>query len=124
MTMETAKEALLSAFDRLFDRAASKLSVECSAEEKDGVKRHFIERYDEALSIFEDESVSAIPEEVMARMESGIDALTPAELAGYLAAAPLGREMQGMMHSIALRVAEKRLIEHLVNQADDTYGGN
>ena len=37
----TGKEAMLQAFDRLFDRAATKLHVECSPEEKEAAKRQF-----------------------------------------------------------------------------------
>ena len=41
----TGKEALLQAFDRLFDRAATKLRVECSAEEKETAKKQFEDRF-------------------------------------------------------------------------------
>jgi len=41
----TGREAMLQAFDRLFDRAAKKLHVECSADEKEAAKKQFEERF-------------------------------------------------------------------------------
>ena len=123
--METrGREALLSAFDRLFDRAASKLNVEYTPQEKDEVKRHFIERYTEALTFVDRAEFPGIPAATMAQLETTIDELAPAHVAGYLAAAPLVSQVQEFTRRIALREAQQRLLEHLVSQADDTYGGN
>jgi hypothetical protein len=41
----TGRDALLRAFDRLFDKAAKKLSVECSDAEKAEAKQRFEERF-------------------------------------------------------------------------------
>ena len=45
----TGREMILQAFDRLFEKAARKLSVECSVEEKDEAKRRFEERFSTLL---------------------------------------------------------------------------
>lgn len=120
----TGKDALLNAFDHLFERAAAKLHVECSAEEKAEAKRNFSERFSAALEIAGQISVPEIPREVIGAMEQAIDQLSPAQVVGYLASIPLAQQAQEMLRTIAYRAAEQRLLEHLVSQADDKYGGN
>jgi hypothetical protein len=120
----TGREAVLLAFDRLFDKAAAKLRIDCSEGEKKEAKRHFTERFSAALDIAGQVKVPEIPEEVMQGMESAIEQLSPAQVVGYLAAIPLVHQTQEMLRTIAYRAAEQRLLEHLVSQADDKYGGN
>jgi hypothetical protein len=57
-------------------------------------------------------------------MESAIDDLSPAHIAGYLAVGPLAVHLHKVMRSIAAKAAEQRLLEQLITQADDRYGGN
>ena len=120
----TGKEAVLQAFDRLFDKAAAKLRVECSEEEKAEAKRAFAERFSAALEVAGELQMNEIPEEVVRQMEEAIDHLSPAQVVGYLASIPLAHQTQEMLRSIAYRAAEQRLLEHLISQADDRYGGN
>jgi hypothetical protein len=120
----TGREALLEAFDRLFLRAAAKLHVECTENEMEQAKQDFAERFSTVLDLAGQVSLLGIPEEVMRSMESAIDRLPPAELAGHIAAIPLVQQTQAMLRQLAHRAAERRLIEHLVSQADDSYGGN
>lgn len=120
----TGREAVLQAFDRLFDRAAAKLRIECNDGEKAEAKRHFAERFSAALDVAGQVVMPEIPEEVMHSMEEAIDHLSPAQLVGYLASIPLAHQAQEMMRVIAYRAAEQRLLDHLINQADDRYGGN
>lgn len=120
----TGKEAVLRAFDRLFDRAAAKLQLDCDEDEKAEAKELFVERFKAALDAAGEVDVDEIPEEVMQSMEGAIDSLSPAQVAGHLAAIPLTHQAQRMMQLIAHQAAEQRLIEHLIKQADDTYGGN
>ena len=120
----TGKEAVLLAFDRLFDKAAAKLRVDCSEGDKEEAKRHFAERFSAALDVAGQIMVPEIPEEVMRAMEEAIDHLSPAQVVGYLAAIPLAHQTQEMLRAIAYRAAEQRLLDHIINQADDKYGGN
>jgi len=120
----TGKEAVLLAFDRLFDKAAAKLRLECSDGEKEEAKRHFEERFSAALDIAGQILVPEIPDDVMRSMEEAIEHLSPAQVVGYLAAIPLAHQTQEMLRTIAYRAAEQRLLEHLISQADDKYGGN
>jgi hypothetical protein len=120
----TGREAVLLAFDRLFDKAAAKLRLECSGGEKEEAKRHFAERFSSALDIAGQVMVPAIPEAVMHSMEEAIEDLSPSQVVGYLAAIPLAHQTQEMLRAIAYRAAEQRLLEHLIDQADDKYGGN
>jgi hypothetical protein len=122
--MMTGKEAVLRAFDRLFDKAAAKLSLQCTEGEKEEAKRNFAERFSTVLDFAGRMMVSEIPDDVMLSMEESIESLSPAQVVGYLAAIPLAHKTQEMVRAIAYRAAEQRLLEHLIRQADDTYGGN
>jgi len=120
----SGKEAVLLAFDRLFDKAAVKLRLECSDGEKKEAKEHFAERFSAALDIAGQVMVPGIPEDVVRSMEEAIERLSPAQVIGYLAAIPLIHQTQEMVRAIAYRAAEQHLLEHLIDQADDKYGGN
>jgi len=124
MTNESAREAMLAAFDRLFERAASKLNLKCTNEEREEARRSFAERYDEALTMMDTTEFPPIAEPVLERMENALDHLSPGYVAGQLATAPLAMHLHESVRQIALRAAEQRLLEHLVGQADDRYGGN
>jgi cytochrome P450 len=125
MTTEaTGKQAVLDAFDRLFERALLKLKSECSPEEKAEVKRNFVERYGEALQLLDKAEFPAFTERSLAEMEDAIEAVSAAHVAGYLAVGPLAVRVQEFMQRIAMRAAEQRLLEQLAAQADETYGGN
>lgn len=115
---------MLTAFDRLFDRAASKLNISCTPEERAEVRRTFVDRYDEALRMVDAVDFPTIAEPEMAHLEAAIDRLSPATIAGHLATGPLALHVQEHMRTLALRAAEERLIEHLVERVDDSYGGN
>ena len=120
----TGREAVLHAFDRLFDKAAAKLRIECNEGDKEEAKRHFAERFSTALDVVGQMPMPEIPEEVMRGMEEAIEHLSPAQVVGYLAALPLAHQTQEMLRAIAYRAAEQRLLDHLIDQADDKYGGN
>jgi hypothetical protein len=120
----TGKEAILQAFDRLFDRAAVKLRLECSAEEKETAKRQFEERFAALLEALTGVEIGEIPNEVLASMENAIDRISPTEIVGLLASIPIAHQGQEMMRQVAYRAAEQRLLDHLIQQADDRYGGN
>ncbi len=120
----TGKEAMLQAFDRLFDRAAQKLKVECTAEEKEEAKKQFADRFSALLDAVAQVKIDQVPDEVIAGMESAIDRITPTEVVGLLASIPLAHQGHEMMRSVAYRAAEQRLLDHLIKQADDRYGGN
>jgi hypothetical protein len=120
----TGRDALLQAFDRLFDAAAQKLNLTCTPEERAEAKQQFADRFASALEVAKGVEVPALPEEVVASMESAIAALSPADLAGVIATVPLAQQTQEMLRAIAFRQAEQRLLEHLAQQADTRYGGN
>ncbi|MBX3024899.1 hypothetical protein KF840_08305 [bacterium] len=124
MRAPTGREVILTAFDRLFDRAADKLRLEYTAEERAEAKRFFSERYDEALQILDQVDFPAIDEPVMANMETAIDELSPAYIAAHLATGPLALHVQEFMRTLAMRAAEQRVLDHLASRADDAYGGN
>jgi len=120
----TGREAVLSAFDRLFDKAAAKLGIVCDAQAKQEAKRTFAERFSGALDVVAQIRMTELPDDVMTMMEEAIESLSPAQVVGHLATIPLARQAQEMLRVIAQRSAQQRLLEHLINQADDRYGGN
>jgi hypothetical protein len=120
----TGREALLHAFDRLFDAAAKKLNVVCTPEERAEAKTEFASRFAQALGIAEHVQVPELPGGVLEAMETAIAQLSPAELAGVIASVPLAQQTQEMLRAIAFQQAEQRLLEHFAQQADDRYGGN
>jgi hypothetical protein len=118
----TGREALLAAFDRLFDAAAKKLAVVCTPEERAEAKAQFTRRFEAALEVAERVQVGELPGTVIDAMESAIAELSPAELAGAIASVPLAQQTQEMLRAVAYRQAEQRLLEHLAAQADTRYG--
>lgn len=124
MSTTTARDALLQAFDRLFDKAAKKLAVECSAAEKADAKQRFEERFSMLLEALKHLDLPELPDTAVASMEEAIDKLSPADVVALLATVPLVPQAQEMMRLLAYRTAEQRLLEHYVSTASDKYGGN
>lgn len=124
MSQPRGREVVLHAFDRLFDRASEKLKLECTAEEKGEIRRRFAERYEEALQFLDEADFPAFSDDTIETMQASIDAVPMAQVAGYLAIGPLTVKVQKFMRRLALQAAEQRLLEHLVSQAEDQYGGN
>lgn len=120
----TAKEAVLGAFDRLFERAATKLHITCDADDRDEAKKHFAERFDSLLAALDQVRLQEIPDDVLQSLEGAIDGLRPRDVVGLLASIPLAQKGQELLRTIAYRAAEERMLEHLCAQADDRYGGN
>jgi hypothetical protein len=124
MTEVHGREALLAAFERLFQRAASKLNADCTPEDRDEAKRNFAARFDEALRLIEEGEMPEIPGKTLERMESAIDELSPAAVAAHLATIPLALHVHETLRQLALRAAEQKVLEHLAGQTDNRYGGN
>ena len=120
----TGRDALLKAFDRLFEKAAAKLSVRCNDDEREEAKRRFEDRFSTLLDALKQVELREIPDEALGRMEEAIEKLSPADLVGLLASVPLVAHAQEMMRLLAYRAAEQRLLEHYMGNADDRYGGS
>ena len=120
----TGREALLQAFDRLFDKAAKKLAVECSEAEKADAKQRFADRFSMLLEALKNLELPELPDAAVVGMEEAIDKLSPADIVGLLATVPLVPQAHEMMRQLAYRAAEQRLLEHYVSTASDKYGGN
>ena len=120
----TGRDALLKAFDRLFDKAAKRLSVECNEQEKDEAKRRFEERFSMLLDALKQLELRELPDEAIRSMEDGIEKLSLADLVALLASVPLASQAQEMLRQLAYRAAEQRLLDHYIRSADDSYGGS
>jgi len=120
----TGRDALLAAFDRLFDAAAGKLNLTCTPEERQDAKEQFARRFESALERAGQVTTGPLPSSTLDEMVAAIERLSAADLAGVIASVPLAQQTQEMLRTIAFREAEKRLLEHLASQADTRYGGN
>ncbi len=120
----TGKDVALRAFDSLFQKAAAKLHVECSEEDQREAKRDFAERSAAMLELLNGINVPSFPDEVMHSMEQSMDRLSPSQLVGYLAALPLAVQAQEILRQMSHQAAEQSVMNSLIAQADDTFGGN
>jgi hypothetical protein len=120
----SGRDAILSAFDELFDTAAAKLNVTVTPAERAEARARFADRFDKALELAGTVDMAALPRAVLDDMKAAVDRLSMAELAGLVASIPLAQQTQDMLRSIAVQQAEQRLLEHLAQRADDRYGGN
>jgi hypothetical protein len=123
-TRLTGREVVLATFDRLFEKAAAKLSVRCTDEERAEAKQQFEQRFRATLDLVRQVEFPELPEEAIQGMETALDQLSPAEIIGLLASVPLAQQTHEMLRAIAFRAAEQRLLEHVVAQVDTRYGGN
>ena len=120
----TGRDALLAAFDRLFDAAAGKLNLKCTPADREDAKEQFARRFEGALAVANNVKTGPLPQSTLDEMVTAIEGLSAADLAGVIASVPLAQQTQEMLRSIAFREAEKRLLEHFASQADAKYGGN
>lgn len=122
--MRSERDLMLDAFERLFARTAHKLSVEYSSEELSRSREDFAERMSRVLDLLEQAPFEVLPAGGVEILEEAIDRLSPAEVVGQLAAVPLIQHAQMVLQRLAHQTAQQKLIEHALEQADTTYGGN
>jgi ABC-type branched-subunit amino acid transport system substrate-binding protein len=120
----TGRDAILAAFDELFDAAAAKLNAVVTPKDRDEARARFAEHFDKALEIAGGVEMAELPRAVLDEMKEAVTRLSMPELAGVVASIPLAQQTQEMLRAVAMRQAEQRLLEHLALQADDRYGGN
>ena len=122
--MKSERQVLLNAFERLFARAADKLRVDYTPEDLAQVRDGFADRVTRVLDLVDDAPVEVLPEGTLEALEDAINQVSPVEVAGQLASLPLLQHVQVVLHQIAHRATQQRLLEHALEQADTTYGGN
>jgi hypothetical protein len=122
--MTTGRDALLEAFEGLFDAAAAKLKVEVTDEQRRDAKAEFSDRFGAVLELTNRLQVPALPSEVRDEMIAEIAQISPIEMAGVVASIPLARRAQEMLRTAALQHAQQKMLEHLAMQAESRYGGN
>ena len=120
----TGRDALLSAFDQLFDTAAGRLELKLTPEDRAQAKSGFRDRFAHALELTTQMELPGLPEEAIAAMRQQITDLSPADLAGIIATIPLAQATQEMLRVLSIRQAEQRMLEHFASQADTRYGGS
>ena len=122
--MKSERQVLLNAFERLFARAADKLRVDYTPEDLAQVRDGFADRVTRVLDLVDDAPVEVLPEGTLEALEDAINQVSPVEVAGQLASLPLLQHVQVVLHQIAHQATQQRLLEHALEQADTTYGGN
>jgi len=94
--MTTGRQAILDAFDQLFDAAAGRLNLSCTPEER-----------------------------AEARAQQSIERLAPADIAGLLASIPLAQRTHELLRAVAYERARQQLLQQLTAQAEPSpYGGH
>src|SRR5688572_26351508 len=97
LALMTGRDALLAAFDRLFDAAAAKLNLTCTPEERQDAKEQFARRFEGALELASHVTTGALPANTLDEMVAAIDGLSAADLAGVIASVPLAQQTQDML---------------------------
>ena len=115
---------MLEAFDELFDVAAGKIQAAFTPAERAEARERFSQRFAQVLELTRAVELPGVPADVMTAMKAQVNGLSSADLAGLIAAVPLAQQTQEMLRTLAYRDAERKLLEHLVAQADTRYGGN
>jgi hypothetical protein len=119
----TGREALLAAFDELYDAALTKLDATATEEERTAARGQFERRFSQALEMTSTVSMAGgVPAEALDEMKGAIASLSKAELAALVATVPLAQRAQDMVRSIAMHTAQQKLLEHLASQADTRWG--
>lgn len=118
----TGREALLLAFDELFDVALARLHATCTPAERSEARARFQEHFRSVLDLGATVEIPEIPREALAEMRAMLEGLSPAALAGVMASIPIAQQTQALVRRIARRRAEQRMLEHLVSQADTRWG--
>jgi len=122
--MATARQAILDAFDQLFEAAMSRLNVVSTPEERVEARERFAERMRTALDAVDAAQKLELPSTAIDDMRQAIERLTPAEVAELVATIPLAQRTQAMLQTLALEQAHDRLLEHITAQATSKYGGH
>ena len=124
-TMTKPREALLDAFDQLFDTAVARLNVSCTSEERSQARQAFAERMSPVFEVVEKTRQFDLPAPVLDEMRETIDRLSSADVAGLVASIPLAQHTQEMLKTIAYEHARQQLLVHLTEQAEPSpYGGH
>lgn len=122
--MPSGRQAILDAFDRLFEAAMGRLNVASTPEERAEARARFAERMRPALDAVDAAQKLELPSAAVDDMRQAIERLTPAEVAELVATIPLAQRTQAMLQTLALEQAHDRLLEHLTSQASSKYGGH
>lgn len=118
----TGREALLAAFDELYEAALTKLDATATEDERLAARTQFERRFSQALEMTSAVSMAGVPAEALDEMKGAIASLSKAELAGLVATVPLAQRAQEMVRSIAMHAAQQKVLEHLASQADTRWG--
>jgi len=123
--MSTGRQAILDAFDQLFDAAVGRLSGSCTPEQRAEARAQFVERMTPALDAVEAEQKLELPGAELDDMRQAIERLSPADIAGLLASIPLAQRTHELLRSVAYERARQHLLQQLTAQAEPSpYGGH
>jgi len=123
--MSTGRQAILEAFDQLFDAAVGRLSATCTPEERAQARAEFAERMTPILEAAEAAQKLELPASVVGDMRQAIERLSPSDIAGLVASIPLAQRTHELLQAVAFDRARQRLLLHLTEQAEPSpYGGH
>ena len=123
--MPTGREAILDAFDQLFDAAAGRLDATCTPEERVQARSEFAERMTPILEAVDAAQKLELPTSVLDDMRHAIERLSPSDIAGLVASIPLAQRTHELLTAVAYDRARQRLLQQLTEQAEPSpYGGH
>jgi hypothetical protein len=123
--MSNGREAILQAFDQLFDAAVGRLAITCTPEERAQARTEFAERMAPALQAVEAAQKVELPGAVVDDMKQSIERLSPADIAGLVASIPLAQRTTELLKAVAYERARQALLVQLTESAEPSpFGGH
>ena len=123
--MPTGRQAILEAFDQLFDAAVGRLNASCTPEERAQARAEFTERMTPILEAAEATQKLELPATLVDDMRQSIERLSPSDIAGLVASIPLAQRTHELLKAVAFARARQQLLMHLTEQAEPSpYGGH
>jgi hypothetical protein len=121
----TGRQAILDAFDQLFDAATSHLQATCTAEERTAARTQFAERLGPVLDALESAKALALDEAEMGEMRRAVEQLSPADVAALVASIPLAQRTHERLRALAYERAREQMLLQLTASAEPSpYGGH
>jgi len=123
--MTTGRQAILDAFDRLFDAAIGRVGGAVTPEERAQARDQFATRMGPAFDAIDTTGQADLPPAVVDEMRQAIEHLSPADIAGLLASIPLAQRTQELLQAVAFDRARQQFLVHLTEQARPSpYGAH
>lgn len=121
----TGRQAILEAFDQLFDAATRHLEASCTPEERAAARAQFAERLGPVLDALDGAKAITLEEAEVGEMRRTIEQLSAADVAGLVASIPLAQRTHEQLKALAWERARQQMLVQLTASAEPSpYGGH